>query len=102
MFGLGLMIYSRRPNQNLGYIVMCEIFISIGGSVFILLVQLAVPLCYMSLARFVTPWETPSLELSGQTRSAEPLRRSLPASALSDIITIYLPTQLSCPVGSAV
>lgn len=42
IFGLGLMIYFRRPNQKIGYIVMCEIFISMGGSVFILLVQLCV------------------------------------------------------------
>lgn len=42
MFGLGLMIHFRQPNQSIGYIIMCEIFISMGGSVFVLLVQLGV------------------------------------------------------------
>jgi Major Facilitator Superfamily len=38
----GLMIYFRRPNQSVGYLVMCQIFISIGGSVFIIIEQLAI------------------------------------------------------------
>ncbi|OKL59369.1 Siderophore iron transporter mirB [Talaromyces atroroseus] len=42
IFGLGLIIYFRRPNQNIGYLVMCEIFIAIDGSVFTILTQLAV------------------------------------------------------------
>jgi hypothetical protein len=41
-FTLGLMIHFRQPNGNIGYIVMCEIFISIGGAVFILVCQLSV------------------------------------------------------------
>merc|ERR1712000_700693 len=42
LFAQGLMIHFRQPNQYIGYIVMCEIFMSLGGSVFILLVQVAV------------------------------------------------------------
>ncbi|KAM0489019.1 hypothetical protein ACHAP7_000073 [Fusarium lateritium] len=42
IFALGLMIHFRAPNQYVGYIIMCEIFISIGGAVFILVMQLAV------------------------------------------------------------
>ncbi|CAI4213251.1 unnamed protein product [Parascedosporium putredinis] len=38
----GLMIYFRRPNGYIGYIVMCQIFISVGGSIFIICEQLAV------------------------------------------------------------
>ena len=41
-FTLGLMIHFRQPNGNIGYIIMCEIFISIGGAVFILVCQLSV------------------------------------------------------------
>lgn len=36
------MIYFRRPNGYIGYIVMCQIFISVGGSIFIICEQLAV------------------------------------------------------------
>lgn len=42
ILGLGLMIHFRQPGGYIGYIVMCEIFFSVAGSVFILCVQLAV------------------------------------------------------------
>jgi len=42
IFAQGLMIYFRRPNQSVGYLVMCQIFISIGGSIFIIIEQLAI------------------------------------------------------------
>lgn len=42
IFAQGLMIYFRRPNHSIGYLVMCQIFISMGGSVIILCEQLAV------------------------------------------------------------
>lgn len=38
----GLMIYFRQPNQSIGYIVMCQIFIAIGGSIFIIVEQIAI------------------------------------------------------------
>ncbi|KAH6618343.1 general substrate transporter [Chaetomium sp. MPI-SDFR-AT-0129] len=37
----GLMIYFRRPDQAIGYLIMCEVFISVGGSIFIILQQVA-------------------------------------------------------------
>lgn len=42
VFAQGLMIYFRRPDQSVGYLVMCQVFISIGGSVFIIIEQLAI------------------------------------------------------------
>ncbi|CDH49602.1 mfs siderophore iron [Lichtheimia corymbifera JMRC:FSU:9682] len=42
IFAQGLMIYFRRPNQSVGYLVMCQVFISIGGSMFIIIEQLAI------------------------------------------------------------
>jgi MFS family permease len=42
VFAQGLMIYFRQPNRNIGYLVMCQIFLSMGGSVIILCEQLAV------------------------------------------------------------
>jgi nitrate/nitrite transporter NarK len=41
ILGLGLMIHFRQPGGYIGYIVMCEVFFSVAGSVFILCVQLA-------------------------------------------------------------
>jgi predicted MFS family arabinose efflux permease len=42
VFAQGLMIYFRRPGQSVGYQVMCQIFIAIGGSVFIICEQIAI------------------------------------------------------------
>ena len=42
LLGQGLMIYFRQPNVSVGYLVMCQIFISTGGSIIILCEQLAV------------------------------------------------------------
>ncbi|PSN59751.1 putative siderophore-dependent iron transporter [Corynespora cassiicola Philippines] len=113
-FGLGLMIYFRRPNQSIGYIIMCEIFISIGGSVFILLVQLAVlaavdhqhiaavlALLYVSGSIGGAIGSTISGTIWTNTFLKE-LMRNLPESAQADALTIYasLPAQLAYPVGS--
>lgn len=114
IFGLGLMIYFRKPNQHIGYIIMCEIFISMGGSVFILLVQLAVlaAVDHQHVAAVLA-----MLYVSGTIGGAigntisgaiwtntflGALSRNLPESALPDLMTIYssLPAQLAYPVGS--
>ncbi|SPJ73326.1 related to major facilitator MirA [Fusarium torulosum] len=42
IFAQGLMIYFRNPTGYVGYLVMTQIFISIGGSVFTICMQLAV------------------------------------------------------------
>ena len=42
LLGQGLMIHFRQPNTSVGYLVMCQIFISIGGSIIILCEQIAV------------------------------------------------------------
>jgi hypothetical protein len=42
LLGQGLMIRFRQPNTSVGYLVMCQIFIAIGGSIIILCEQLAV------------------------------------------------------------
>ena len=113
-FGLGLMIYFRQPNVKVGYIIMCEIFISIGGSVFILLVQLGVlaAVDHQHVAAVLA-----MLYVSGSIGGAigstisgaiwtntfhKALQRNLPESALPNIATIYssLPAQLAYPVGS--
>jgi hypothetical protein len=42
ILGQGLMIYFRQPGTSVGYLVMCQIFIAIGGSIIILCEQIAV------------------------------------------------------------
>ncbi|KAL2064469.1 hypothetical protein VTL71DRAFT_4963 [Oculimacula yallundae] len=42
IFAQGLMIHFRKPDQYIGYIVMCQIFISVGGAIIIICEQLAV------------------------------------------------------------
>ncbi|KAJ4305875.1 hypothetical protein N0V90_001408 [Kalmusia sp. IMI 367209] len=113
-FGLGLMIHFRQPNVKVGYIVMCEIFISIGGSVFILLVQLA---CLAAVDHQFVAAVLALLYVSGTIGGAignaisgaiwtntflGALQRGLPESTLPDVLTIYssLPAQLAYPVGS--
>lgn len=39
--GVGLMIYFRQPDVNAGYIVMCQIFIAIGGGTLVIAEQVA-------------------------------------------------------------
>lgn len=108
------MIHFRQPNQPVGYIVMCEIFISIGGSVFILLVQLA---CLAAVDHQFVAAVLAMLYVSGTIGGAignaisgaiwtntfyDALVRELPSDVLADVGTIYasLPAQLAFPVGS--
>lgn len=114
IFGLGLMIHFRQPNQYIGYIVMCEIFISVGGSIFILLVQLAVLAAvdhqYVAavlamLYVFGTVGGAIGNAISGAIWTntfAKALARNLPESAKGDVVSIYssLVVQLSYPIGS--
>ncbi|KAJ5103084.1 siderochrome-iron transporter MirB [Penicillium argentinense] len=114
IFGLGLMIHFRQPGGYIGYIIMCEIFFSVSGGIFILCVQLAV------LASVDHQHMAAALALlfvmgsiGGAIGSAicgaiwtntfyKQLQQNLPASALPNISLIYsqLPTQLSYAVGT--
>lgn len=110
----GLMIYFRRPNGYIGYIVMCQIFISVGGAIFIIVEQIAM------LAAVDHQHVAAALALLyvvgnvggaiGNTISGaiwtntfkKALERGLPESALENLDMIYadLPTQLSYEIGS--
>ncbi|KPM40487.1 Siderophore iron transporter mirB [Neonectria ditissima] len=114
IFAQGLMIYFRRPNQHIGYLVMCEVFISIGGSVFILVMQLAVlaavdhqhvAAALAVLFVFGTVGGAVGRTISGTIWTntfQKALIRNLPAEALPQLALIYsdITTQLSYPVGS--
>ncbi|RAK98787.1 MFS siderochrome iron transporter MirB [Aspergillus ibericus CBS 121593] len=115
IFAQGLMIYFRRPNQNVGYLVMCQIFISIGGSIFIIIEQLAILAAVdhqhvaaaLALLNVVgTIGDAMGATISGaiwDNTFEKALIRYLPESAMSNLYDIYedLDTQLSYPVGSA-
>ncbi|PVH88114.1 siderophore iron transporter mirB [Cadophora sp. DSE1049] len=114
IFALGLMIHFRKPNGKVGYLIMCEIFISMGGAVFILCMQLAVlaAVDHQHVAAalailFVSGTIGGAIgnAISGAIWTntfAGALGRYLPESALPDLMSIYasLPVQLSYPVGS--
>lgn len=114
IFALGLMIHFRVPNGEIGYIIMCEIFISIGGSILILCCQLAVLAAVdhqhiaASLAVlfvFGTIGGAVGSTVSGAIWTntfPNALARYLPESALPNLAAIYgdIATQLSYAVGS--
>ena len=114
ILGLGLMIHFRQPNVHIGYIIMCEIFFSMSGSVFILLLQVAIlaAVDHQHVAAALA-----LLQVAGSIGGAigntisgtiwtntffSALERKLPESALPNIATIYssLPAQLDYPVGT--
>lgn len=114
IFAQGLMIYFRRPNQSVGYLVMCQIFISIGGSVFILVEQLAVLAAadHQHVATVLALLNVVGTvgNAAGSTICAaiwthtfrDALAARLPASAMPDIDLIYedLAKQVSYPINS--
>ncbi|KAF9895316.1 hypothetical protein FE257_000220 [Aspergillus nanangensis] len=114
IFGLGLMIHFRQPGGYIGYVVMCEIFFSVAGSIFILCVQLAVlasvdhqHVAAVLALLFVMGSIGGSIgsAISGAiwTNTFLPqLQKNLPASEVENLYLIYssLPEQLSHAVGT--
>lgn len=113
IFAQGLMIYFRRPNQSVGYLVMCQIFISIGGSIFIIIEQLAILAAvdhqHVATALAVLNVVGTVGGAMGSTISGgiwtntfrKALARDLPAAAMPELDTIYedLDTQREYAVG---
>lgn len=114
IFTQGLMIYFRRANQSVGYLVMCQVFISIGGSIFIIVEQLAIlaAVDHQHIASVLallyvvgTVGDAMGATISGAIWTntfRKSLSWNLPASELPNLELIYddLSTQLSYPVGS--
>lgn len=107
------MIYFRRPNQSVGYLVMCQAFISIGGSIFIIVEQVAILAAVdhqhvaaaLALLYVVgTVGDAIRATVSGAIWTntfKHALRMDLPSSALPKLDKIYddLSAQLSYAVG---
>ncbi|MCJ1283550.1 hypothetical protein MMC26_002880 [Xylographa opegraphella] len=115
IFGIGLMINFRQPDSNIGYIVMCQIFVSFAGGTIIICDQIAVMAAasHQHIA-VVLAVEAMFAEVGGAVGSTvaaaiwqdvflAKLAEYLPAEALPNLATIYgdLNTQLMYPVGSA-
>ncbi|KAJ5373511.1 Major facilitator superfamily domain general substrate transporter [Penicillium concentricum] len=114
IFAQGLMIYFRQPNMNVGYQVMCQIFLAIGGSIFILVEQLAILAAVdhqhvataLALLNVVgTIGDSAGLTISTviwQNTYMKALFRYLPESAMPNLNNIYedLVTQRSYAVGT--
>lgn len=112
----GLMIYFRQPNQSVGYLVFTQILISFGGSIFVIVFQVAIlpAVDHQHVASalallFVvgTVGDALGATISGgiwTNTFKQALVRNLPPSAKPDLEKIYegLDKQLSYKVGGAV
>ncbi|KAI6090254.1 MFS general substrate transporter [Hypoxylon rubiginosum] len=111
-----LMIFFRRPDANVTWLVMCQILITIGGSTLVMCDQMAVMaianhaelasvMALLGLAYYIG--SAVGSSLSGaiwNTTLPEVLAKQLPQFSPSelDLLASDLKKQLSYPVGSAV
>ena len=114
IFAQGLMIYFRQPGVKIGYIVMCQIFLSIGGSIMILCEQIAIlaavehqqiaaALALLSMCGWIGGAIGSTISGAIWTNSfPQALMEFLPEDALASFDDIYgsLDVQLSYEVGS--
>jgi len=114
VFAQGLMIYFRQPGTRIGYLVMCQIFIAIGGSIIILCEQItvlaaadhqhvAVVLACLSMVGWIGGAIGNTISGAIWTNSfPQALARLLPVDAQASLEDIYgsLDVQLSYEVGS--
>ncbi|KKP02852.1 siderophore iron transporter mirB [Trichoderma harzianum] len=111
---MGLMIYFRRPDMNVGYIIMCQIFISLAAGVVIITSQMAamtaashqyIAVVIAILSMFSSIGGAIGLTIAGAIWQAIfpiKLAEYLPPDEQANLISIYsmLEVQLSYPVGT--
>jgi MFS family permease len=115
ILGVGLMIAFRRPDVNIGYIIMCQIFIAFSGGTLVICEQMAVMAAasHQQIA-VVLAVESMFASIGGAIGSTvasaiwtgvfpERLMEYLPAESKGNFTEIYgdLTVQMSYPVGSA-
>lgn len=115
ILGMGLMIHFHQPSGNIGYIVMCQIFISFGSGVLIICDEIAIMAAAVGQQYFAVSLAVLGLFANiggaiGLTISAaiwtsvlpKKLMEYLPAEDLPNFLLVYgdITTQLSYPVGS--
>lgn len=114
ILGVGLMIHFRQPDVNIGYIVMCQIFIAVAGGTLVICEQtaamaatshqfvavvLAIEGCFASVGGSI------GLAIAGAIWTGvfpKRLLEYLPENAKADFPTIYgsMVVQMSYPFGS--
>jgi hypothetical protein len=115
IFGLGLLIHFRHPDENVGYLVMCIIFIAVGQGVIVIGAEIAilaaashvhVAVCIAVLGVFSSVGGAIGFTVASaiwQDIMPKRLMEYLPAEDLPNLLMIYgdLTTQLSYPIGSS-
>lgn len=115
ILGTGLLIHFREPNENVGYIVMCQIFIAFGSGAIMLTDEIAILAAVKEQQYFAVAIALVSMCASigqavGLTVSSaiwqdifpKQLALYLPEEELPNLAMIYMDimTQLSYPIGS--
>lgn len=116
ILGTGLMIHFRQPDQNYGFVIMCQIFIAFSGGTLVICQQLAI-MAAVGLENVASALALQGVFSAvggaiGATISAaiwnntfpQALARYLPADAQDEIPAIYasLVTQLGYPMGDPI
>jgi MFS family permease len=111
---MGLMVYFREPSMSIGYLVMCQIFMSFAAGIIIITPQIAamsatdhqhIAVVMAILSMFSSIGGAIGLTVAGAIwQSVFPVKLAeyLPVEELPNLISIYasLDVQLSYPVGS--
>ncbi|KAL2130411.1 hypothetical protein VTI74DRAFT_6500 [Chaetomium olivicolor] len=114
ILGVGLMVAFRQPDVNIGYIVMCQIFIAVAGGTLVICEQMAVMAAtthqYIAVvlaveAMFANVGGAIGSTVAGAIWNGvfpKRLAEHLPPESQGDLTSIVasLPTQLSYPVGT--
>lgn len=114
ILGVGLMIEFRQPNVNIGYIVMCQIFIAFGGGVLVISEQTTLmavskqqdfPALLACEAMIISIGSAIGSTIAGAMWTGifpARLLTNLPADAQADFASIYgdIDVQSSYAVGS--
>lgn len=115
ILGVACMVAFRQPDVQIGYIVMCQIFIAFGGGALVICEQMAVMAAtshqHVAVVLAIEGMFSSIGGAIGSTVAAaiwtgvfpKKLQAYLPAESAADWATIYgsLTEQLSYPVGSA-
>lgn len=114
ILGVALMLHFRQPSTYIGYIAMCQVFISVGGGILVICEQIAVMAAashqHVAVVLAIEGMFSQVGGAIGSTiataiwtgRFREKLQKYLPESAQGDIDSIYgsLVVQSSYPWGS--
>ncbi|KIW20024.1 hypothetical protein PV08_00599 [Exophiala spinifera] len=114
ILGAALMINFLKPSGTIGFIVMCQIFLSVGAGIIIICDEIAIlaaashqytAICLAVLSMFGSVGAAIGLTIASaiwQDIFPKKLARYLPATELENLPLIYadLNTQLSYPMGS--